>query len=218
MRLLLLEDDLDLGEGLRDFLQADGHRVDWFKDLRTLRPYADEAFDAWLLDWNLPDGQGIDWLQAQRRRGRTTPAFVLTARDRLNDRIQGLDEGADDFLVKPFAPEELAARLRALARRLAGSGQVRRLGDLAIDLGAKTARKAERPVELTAREWTVLEALALRPGRIVRRDELEQLVCGLDGEPAVSNALEVHVSRLRRKLGQATIETVRGLGYRMPSP
>ena len=215
MRLLLIEDDELLGEGLRDFLRADGHVVDWVQTLAAVDAYRGEPFDAWLVDWQLPDGSGLDWLRQRRAQGATTPALMLTARDVLADRLRGLDVGADDYLIKPFAPEELAARLRAVCRRSAGSASARvRLGAVEVDLQARCAWVDGLRAELTAREWAVLEALTLRAGRIVAKAELEQLVLGFDAEVA-SNALEVHVSSLRRKLGHALVETVRGLGYRV---
>ena len=214
MRLLLIEDDDILGEGLRDYLRADGHGVDWFRSLKAVDAARNEPFDALLIDWQLPDGSGLDWLRTRRARGDATPALMLTARDRLMDRVQGLDSGADDYLVKPFAPEELAARLRAICRRGAGAPAARLIaGSVTIDLHARAAYRDEQRVDLTAREWTVLEALALRAGRIVLKADLERLVHGFDSEVS-SNALEVHVSSLRRKLGRDLIETVRGLGYR----
>jgi two-component system, OmpR family, response regulator len=216
MRLLLIEDDPTLGEGLRDFLRADGHRVDWCARLADTLAVRDEPYDAWLVDWQLPDGSGVDWLLARRARGDATPALLLTARDRLNDRIAGLDAGADDYLVKPFAPEELAARLRAVSRRSgAGAAQARKvIGDVTVDLSARSASVGGARVELTAREWALLEAMVLRAGRIVPKAELEKLVLGFDSVVA-SNSLEVHISALRRKLGRELIETVRGLGYRV---
>ncbi len=216
MRLLLIEDDPTLGEGLRDFLRADGHRVDWCPRLADTRALHDEPYDAWLVDWQLPDGSGVEWLTARRARGDVTPALLLTARDRVGDRIGGLDAGADDYLVKPFAPEELAARLRAVSRRSgAGAAQARKvLGDVTVDLTARCASVGSERIELTAREWALLEAMVLRSGRIVPKAELEKLVLGFDSVVA-SNALEVHISALRRKLGRELIETVRGLGYRI---
>jgi len=218
MRLQLIEDDDILGDGLCAYLRAEGHRVDWCRRLADTDALRGEPYDALLVDWQLPDGSGVAWLQARRRRGDTTPALVLTARDRLNDRIEGLDAGADDYLVKPFAPEELAARLRAVSRRQAGAaaGQIA-FGPVTVDLAAKSAWVDGQRAELTAREWSVLEALALRAGRIVPKTDLERLVLGFDAELA-SNALEVHVSSLRRKLGRELIETVRGLGYRIGRP
>ena len=217
MRLLLLEDDLTLGDGLRDFLVSDGHVVDWCTTLAQARLLIDEPYDAWLLDWNLPDGSGIELLASLRARGHLTPALVLTARDLLADRIRGLDSGADDFLVKPFAPEELSARLRALSRRIAGGAQRRAFGPVEVDLAAKAVWLDGQAVALTSREWAILEALVLRARRIVSRHDLEALVLGFDSELA-SNAIEVHVFKLRSKLGKTLIETVRGLGYRLQAP
>jgi two-component system OmpR family response regulator len=219
MRLLLIEDDPTLGEGLRDYLRADGHRVDWCERLADAEAFRAEPYDAWLVDWQLPDGSGVEWLHARRVRGDATPALVLTARDRLGDRVAGLDAGADDYLVKPFAPEELAARLRAVSRRSgAGSAHSRAtFGKVEVDLAARAAYVGGARVDLTAREWAVLEALVLRAGRIVPKTDLEKLVHGFDSEIA-SNALEVHVSALRRKLGRELIDTVRGLGYRIELP
>jgi len=216
MRLLLIEDEPTLGEGLRDFLRADGHRVDWCTRLADTDALRGEPYDAWLVDWQLPDGSGLDWVGARRARGDATPVLMLTARDRLADRVRGLDSGADDYLVKPFAPEELAARLRAVSRRLgAGTAQSRAaFGAVEVDLTARAAYVEGARAELTAREWAVLEALVLRAGRIVPKADLEKIVLGFESELA-SNALEVHVSALRRKLGRELIETVRGMGYRI---
>jgi two-component system OmpR family response regulator len=215
MRLLLIEDDDILGEALRDYLHAEGHAVDWFRGLKQADAARHGTFDAWLLDWQLPDGSGLDWLRARRAEGLATPALMLTARDRLVDRVLSLDGGADDYLIKPFAPEELAARLRAVCRRSAGAADARlRAGDVLIDLRARAVFRDDQRVELTAREWALLEALTLRSGRIVLKGELERLVHGFDVE-ITSNALEVHISSLRKKLGRDVIDTVRGLGYRL---
>ena len=215
MRLLLLEDDAILGEGLRDYLRTEGHVVDWFASLRDVQAVAGEPYDAWLVDWQLPDGSGLQWLAQRRQAGERTPAFMLTARDSLADRVLGLDSGADDYLVKPVDPAELAARLRVLQRRGAAPAlDLRRLGDVELDLAARSASVAGRRVELTAREWALVEALLRRAGRIVPKADLERLLLGADAD-VQSNALEVHVSSVRRKLGRDLIETVRGLGYRM---
>jgi two-component system OmpR family response regulator len=217
MRLLLIEDDRILGEGLRDFLRAEGHVVDWCRTLRDTDGLRSEPFDALLIDWQLPDGSGLDWLRAQRSRGLHTPALMLTARDLLHDRVQGLDAGADDYLVKPFAPEELVARLRAVLRRSAGVAAAQlSLGEVDVDLTARSVSVRGQRVDLTGREWALLEALALRPGRIVAKPELERLMLGFDTMLS-SNALEVHVSSLRRKLGHGLIQTVRGMGYQIGS-
>lgn len=218
MRLLLLEDDPVLGEGLRDYLRSEGHVVDWCLRVGDANLLVNEPYDALLIDWQLPDGSGLDWLRRLRQRGLTTSALMLTARDLLSDRVQGLDAGADDYLVKPFAPEELAARLRAVSRRSAGTGGERiDFGAFQVDLTAKTVWQGPTRIELTAREWALLEALVLRVGRIVSRSDLDALVIGLDAD-VNSNVLEVHISNLRRKLGRGFIETVRGLGYRIAAP
>jgi two-component system OmpR family response regulator len=217
MRLLLLEDDTTLGEALAGFLRLEGHVVDWFQRLGDARSVVGEPFDVLLIDWQLPDGSGVEWVRQLRAQGRTMPIFVLTARDLLQDRIHGLDSGADDYLVKPFPPEELVARLRAVRRRQLTHGAPRLVlpGGISIDLPGRAVWRDDQPVELTAREWGLLDALASRAGRVVTRTELESLSQGFDGD-ASSNVLEVHVSNLRRKLGRDFIETIRGLGYRVP--
>jgi two-component system OmpR family response regulator len=215
MRLLLLEDDTILGEGLRDFLQTEGHIVDWCKRLSELVALREEPYDALLVDWQLPDGSGLDWVRSIRRHGDSTPVLILTARDLLSDRIHGLDTGADDYLVKPFDPEELSARIRAIRRRVSGSASPRlNFGAVQLDLNAKVAYVSGVRANLTAREWALVEALALRSGRLVSKSDLDALVLGLESEVS-SNSLEVHISSLRRKLGRHLIETVRGLGYRI---
>lgn len=215
MRLLLLEDDVGLGDGLRAYLRSDGHIVDWVKSLAEARRLESEPFDAYLVDWQLPDGSGLDWVRSLRRQGNDTPVVVLTARDLIGDRVQGLDTGADDYVVKPFDPEELSARVRAITRRTAGSRSPRQqFGEVEVDFSARAAFVSGMPAILTAREWTLLEALTRRAGRLVAKSDLESLVHGLDGEVA-SNSVEVHISSLRRKLGQRLIETVRGMGYRV---
>lgn len=216
MRLMLLEDDDTLGEGLSEFLRLEGHVVDWFQCLRDAQLVLSEPYDLLLVDWQLPDGSGVDWIRQLRTRGLGLPIVVLTAKDRLSDRIQGLDSGADDYLVKPFQPEELAARIRALQRRALSQGaQRRRLNEeVEMDLAAKCVYRHSQRVDLTAREWTLLEALVARAGRVVSKSDLEALTQGFEGE-AASNVLEVHVFNLRRKLGRSLIETVRGLGYRV---
>ncbi len=215
MRVLLLEDDPTLGQGLRDYLQGDGHLVDWCLRLADAAARRDEPFDVLLVDWQLPDGSGLDWVRALRRRGETTPIIVLTARDLLRDRIEGLDSGADDYLVKPFDPEELAARMRAVCRRQGGAAGPRLVfGAVELDLKGRVAKVNGTLSDLTAREWRVVEALAMRAGRMVSKSDLEALMLGADAEVA-SNSLEVHISNIRRKLGREFIETARGLGYRI---
>jgi two-component system, OmpR family, response regulator len=214
MRILLIEDDPVLGDGLKEFVQSEGHVVEWVRDLSQARAaLRGQPFDAWVVDWQLPDGSGQAWLQTERGAGQQTPALLATARDQLADRLHGLNNGADDYLVKPFDPEELVARLQAVARRAAGrASNVYRSGALALDLQARSAHVDGEPVALTAREWAIVEALLLRPGRTVSKDVLENLVVGFDGCIS-ANALEVHISSIRRKLGRDRIETRRGLGY-----
>ena len=216
MRILLLEDDSILGEALRDFMRADDHVVEWCCRLsEASAAYTRQPYDALVIDWQLPDGSGLAWLRTLREANDSTPALMITARDQLADRLTGLDTGADDYLVKPFEPEELVARLRAVRRRAAGSPTaVFRVGPVAVDLNAKSACLNDIPVALTSREWVLLEALVLRKGRTVSKSELEDLVMGFDGSLS-DNALEVHISAIRRKLGKDVIQTLRGLGYRV---
>lgn len=215
MRLLLLEDDAILGDGLAEFLRSEGHVVDWCKRLLDVQALQGEPYDVLLVDWQLPDGSGLEWIRSLRRQGVRTPVVMMTARDLLDDRIKGLDSGADDYLVKPFAPEELVARLRALQRRTTGATNARvHIGEVEVDLMAKAVYLHGGRVDITQREWRVLEALLQRAGRVVSKNDLESLMLGLGGELA-SNSLEVHISRLRRKLGAEVIETVRGMGYRV---
>jgi two-component system OmpR family response regulator len=218
MRLLLVEDDTTLGDAVREYLREQGHVVDWALCVADARAAVFEAFDAILLDWRLPDGSGVDWLRQLRTHAgvnQHAAVLLLTARDQLNDRIEGLDAGADDYLVKPFELGELAARLRAVTRRSAAQSQaVLRAGAIALDPAARSVAVSGQPVELTAREYALAEALIRRSGRIVSRADLEQLLYGYDREIG-SNTVEVHMSSLRRKLGREAIETVRGMGYRI---
>lgn len=216
MRVLLLEDDEILGEALSAFLRLEGHVVDWFQRLADAQSVISEPYDQLLVDWQLPDGSGLEWIRQLRSRGLQTSVIVLTARDRLSERIQGLDSGADDYMVKPFQPEELAARIRAQRRRAVAQGSRRMsLGhEVEVDLSAKCAYRCGERQDLTAREWSLLESLIARAGRVVSKVDIDALLHGFDGE-ASSNVVEVHVFNLRRKLGREVIETVRGLGYRI---
>jgi len=216
MRILLVEDDPALGEAVRDHLRSLAHAVDreerlaWAEAALRAVPY-----DLVLLDLGLPDGDGLAFLKRLRARGDTTPVIVLTARDRIGERIAGLEAGADDYLVKPFDLGELAARVAAVARRYAGDpNPLLEIGPLLVDRGRRIVTREGAPVTLSAREWALLEALALRPGAIVSKERLEELLYPM-GEEVESNAVEVAVSRLRKKLGAEVIETVRGLRYRL---
>lgn len=214
MRLLLVEDDLDLGNGIRIALADQGQEVVWVRRLDDARrELASSLFDMAILDLGLPDGDGLELLQAQRRNRQRLPVLILSARDSLNDRLQGLDHGADDYLVKPFALAELLSRVRALARRSYGlDDETLRLRGLALHEPTRRASVEGRPVELSRCEFDLLALLLKRADRVVTRRLLEEQV--LPGGPDNgSNALEVHVSNLRRKIGPGFIRTVRGIGY-----
>lgn len=216
MRVLLIEDDTVLGAAVRDQIVADGHSVDWATRLDAASGYLGVAvYDLILLDLMLPDGRGHPYLRALRVRGDVTPVIILTALDQISDRIEGLNAGADDYMVKPFDLSELSARLNAVARRYSGNpNPLITLGDLEIDLAARTIRRGGKVVPLTAREWMLFEALVQRPGQILSKAQLEERLYSFETE-IESNTIEVHVSRLRKKLGHDWIETVRGFGYRL---
>lgn len=216
MRILLTEDDTVLGAAVRDQIAADGHSVDWVTRLDAAGDaLAGAAFDLLLLDLMLPDGRGIPFLRKLRARGDVTPVIILTAMDQVSDRIEGLNAGADDYLVKPFDLAELSARIGSVARRYSGNpNPLLCLGPLEIDLAARRILRDGRAVTLTAREWALFEALMTRPGQILSKAQLEEKLYAFDAE-VESNTIEVHVSRLRKKLGAEIIETERGLGYRL---
>ncbi len=218
MRVLLIEDDTVLGAAVRDQIVSDGHTVDWVTRLDEADDHvAAASYDLILLDLMLPDGRGISFLKALRTRGDVTPVIILTALDQISDRIEGLNAGADDYLVKPFDLSELSARLNAVARRYAGNpNPLVRVGDLEIDLAARFVSRGGRPVTLTAREWVLFEAFVQRPGQILSKAQLEERLYSFDSE-VESNTIEVHVSRLRKKLGRNVLDTVRGVGYRLGS-
>lgn len=218
MRLLLVEDTVRLGELLGEALRRDGFAVDWRRDLDgAAEAVAGATYDLILLDLGLPDGDGLDWARTLRRGGDLTPILVLTARGGLEDRVTGLDAGADDYLVKPFEASELSARCRAILRR---PGQrmtpVLHLGELAFDVASRRAARGEAPIDLSRREADLLEILMRRAGSVVTRGALEESLYAFN-EPVTPNAVEVAVSRLRRKLDEAgcagMLHTVRGLGY-----
>ena len=216
MRILLIEDDTVLGAAVRDQLAADGHSVDWAQRLDTAADaLASAGFDLLLLDLMLPDGLGLPFLRRLRARGDVTSVIILTALDQISDRIEGLNAGADDYLVKPFDLAELSARIGSVARRYSGNpNPIVTHGALQIDLAARSIRREGRPVSLTAREWALFEAFLSRPGQLLSKAQLEEKLYAFDAE-VESNTIEVHVSRLRKKLGPELIETERGLGYRL---
>jgi Response regulators consisting of a CheY-like receiver domain and a winged-helix DNA-binding domain len=216
MRVLLIEDDTVLGAAVRDQIAADGHTIDWVTRLDDARDHmAAAGYDLVLLDLMLPDGKGINFLKDIRAQGDVTPVIILTALDQISDRIEGLNAGADDYLVKPFNLSELTARLNAVSRRYAGNpNPLICIGDLEIDLAARFISKGGKSVSLTAREWVLFEAFVQRPGQILSKAQLEERLYSFDSE-VESNTIEVHVSRLRKKLGKKVLETVRGVGYRL---
>jgi two-component system response regulator QseB len=217
MRLLLVEDDPMIGESVRTGLQQDGFAVDWVQDGRAAElALGANAYDTLLLDLGLPRKAGLDVLAALRRRGDTIPVLILTARDAIADRVKGLDTGADDYLVKPFDLEELAARVRALLRRKSGRADpVVQVGDLIINPATHEASLAGKSISLSAREFALIHALAARPGVVYSRAQLEEKLYGW-GHEVESNTVEVYVHSLRRKLGADFIQNVRGVGYMVP--
>jgi two-component system, OmpR family, response regulator QseB len=214
MRLLLLEDDLQLGKALQAALKQSEFQIVWVRRVQEAKALlATESFAVVLLDIGLPDGSGLDVLAWLRKQGRTVPVVMLTARDTVNDRIEGLDMGADDYMPKPFAIPELVSRIRAVSRRSAGfAEEVWRIGDLSVEPAKRRASLAGTPLELSLREYTLLLELAKNAGRYVTRSQLEQAVFNTQTE-IESNALEVHIHHLRKKLGAQRIQTIRGVGY-----
>jgi two-component system, OmpR family, response regulator TctD len=218
MRILLVEDTEDVGEAIVARFERIGHTVDWEKDGAMADEVLEvQAYDLLILDVNLPALDGFSILKRLRQRKSKTPVLVLTARSQVDDRVDALDLGADDYLVKPFDYRELEARARALLRRSAGESTNQLVcGQVTIDRGSRAVAINGTPIDLTRRELTLLEILAARPGRIFGKDELVDQLFGFDDEPS-SNAVEQYVARLRKKLaGSGTeIRTLRGLGYQI---
>ncbi len=216
MRLLLVEDDAMIGEAVQDLLRAEHHAVDWVRD----GPQADaalaaQAYDLVLLDLGLPGRDGLQVLRDLRARRDRTPVLITTARDAVAQRVQGLDAGADDYLLKPFDLRELAARLQTLLRRVAGrSVNLIEHGCLTYDPSSRETFLSGQPVDLSRREQALLQALLHNKGRVLSSEQLKDSVYGFNDE-LESNALNVHIHHLRRKLGNGIVETVRGLGYRL---
>lgn len=214
MRILLVEDDDTLGSAVRDHIAATVHAVDWVKNLADAANASNSVhYGLILLDLNLPDGVGIDFLKTLRKNAKETPVIILTARDQISDRIEGLNSGADDYLVKPFNLGELSARIMAVARRYSGSPQpMLKIGDLEVDQSQRRLFVAGKDVVLTGREWAVLDLLVARPGAMVSKDQVEEALYAF-GSEIESNTVEVYVSRLRKKIGKDRIRTARGVGY-----
>ncbi|MGH8738690.1 MAG: response regulator [Burkholderiales bacterium] len=217
MRLLLVEDDRMIGESVQKGLHQDGFSVDWVQDGNSAELALETArYDCVLLDLGLPKKDGMDVLRGMRSKRDAAPVVVITARDGVPERIKGLDSGADDYVLKPFDLDELAARVRAVVRRREGRAEpVIEYLELALNPATHQASYRDQPLALSAREFAVLEALVSRPGAILSRAQLEERIYGW-GEEIESNAVEVFVHSLRRKLGAEFIRTVRGAGYMVP--
>ncbi|MGQ0750297.1 MAG: response regulator [Betaproteobacteria bacterium] len=217
MRLLLVEDDRMIGESISEGLIQEGYAVDWVRDGEAAqRAVAAEPYAAVLLDLGLPRQDGLDVLRSIRARRNDVPVLIITARDAVSDRVKGLDAGADDYLVKPFDLDELAARVRALSRRAGGrSTPLVEHGPITVNPATREVRMRGKRVVLSAREYALIEALTARPGIVLSRAQLEERLYGW-GEEVASNAIEVHVHNLRRKLGANVIRNERGVGYSIP--
>lgn len=217
MRVLLVEDDSMIGEAVCKGLRQEGFAVDWVKDGQSAELALDNGvYDLLLLDLGLPKKGGLEVLASQRRRGSAIPVLVLTARDSVADRVKGLDTGADDYLVKPFDLDELAARIRALLRRNAGrASPIIELNGISIHPATHEVFVDGKPVDLSGREFALLQALVERPGAVLSRAQLFESLYGWDQE-VESNTIEVYIHGLRKKLGQKFIRNVRGVGYTVP--
>lgn len=214
MRVLLVEDDPGLGSGLQQALKYEGYTLDWLTDgVQALQALETDHFDLVLLDLGLPRLDGLSVLRQVRAQGKVTPILILTARDAVQDRIDGLDSGADDYLIKPFDITELKARIRALLRRSSGRAQPTiSLRGIEIDPSSQSVCYHGDTVALTRREYTLLYEMMSQPGHVFTRDKLQQMLYGWD-EDVESNAMEVHIHHLRKKLFPKLIRTLRGIGY-----
>lgn len=214
MHLLLLEDDLDLGRSLQAAFRQQGFTCEWLRRAQDApRALTEAAADCILLDLGLPDGSGLDLLTRWRRADASTPVIVITARTALQDRLAGLDGGADDVVLKPFAVPELVSRIHAVVRRSARQAhETWQFGELTLQPRARTAHLGGQPLALTGREFQLLTELAREPGAVVAKSRIAQRLAPLD-EPVDAATLEMHVSNLRKKIGAERIRTVRGIGY-----
>jgi two-component system response regulator QseB len=217
VHIVLIEDDIQLGDAIRNALQQQAYAVTWLRTGKEAQfAFQDATADLILLDLGLPDMDGLDVLAKARQERIGTPVLVMTARDAVETRVRGLDLGADDYLIKPFHLDELAARIRSLTRRAHGlSDSVIEVGDIRLNLATQAVAFRGASVDLARREFALLRVLMERAGRIVRREALETALYGIDGG-VDSNALEVQVHWLRKKLSPDSIRTVRGVGYMIP--
>lgn len=218
MKLLIVEDDILLQEGLAQALGNEGYALDCAATAAQADALIQSGeYSLIILDLGLPDKDGATLLSQWRRRGVSNPVLILTARDALEDRVKGLDSGADDYLVKPFALAELQARARALIRRYQGhSDNLLEQDDLTLNLQTQQVLLQDQPLEITPKEFALLTRLMMRIGQTVHRETLQQDIYSWQDDPG-SNTLEVHIHNLRRKLGKDRIKTVRGVGYRLES-
>jgi DNA-binding response OmpR family regulator len=216
MRLLLIEDNDSIGKGLYSGLNQAGYAVDWVRDGETAQSaFVTEDYDVAVLDLGLPRKSGIEVLSELRARGSKVPVLILTAKDTVDDRIIGLDQGADDYMIKPFDLDELQARLRAILRRSSGRATPKLVhGDIELDPASHTVTKNGAIVELTPRAFDILQSLMENQGRVMSRSRLEESMYSWKDE-IESNAVEVHIHQIRKKLGNELIRTIRGVGYIM---
>lgn len=217
MRILVVEDNTLLGDGIQTGLRQQGFTVDWVQDgVAADIAIKGESYAAVVLDLGLPRRSGLDVLKGMRQSHQTTPVLILTARDAIEDRVSGLDAGADDYLVKPFDLEELAARLRALIRRSGGhAASTLTIGTLTLDPAARTVTYRDEEKALSAREFDLLHVLMNNAGRVMSREQLSSALYAW-GEEIESNAIDVHLHHLRKKLSPDIVQTLRGVGYLMP--
>ncbi len=220
MRLIIVEDDPQLGEALAIGLRQQGHAVDWFRDgAQADAAIRSAPYDALVLDLGLPGADGMVWLQRWRTQALDLPVLILTARDTVDHRIAGLDAGADDYLIKPISTDELGARLRAMLRRATGRVQPTWThGALRFDPATRQVAWHDQPVDLTAREVALLEVLLKHPQRVLSKTQLQEQLYDWSGSEPESNALEVHVHHLRKKIAPGVVRTVRGVGYALGAP
>lgn len=216
MRILLAEDDHSQAESIKTWLEMDGYNVDWVeRGDHALLAIEQHSYDCILLDRGLPKTTGDEILTALRTKEFATPVIFLTARDSINDRVEGLDLGANDYLVKPFSLEELSARVRTqLRRQQSNTGQQLSFANLRLDPHAKTLMKDKEVINLTSKEFQILYKLMQKPDHVITRDQLEESLYAW-GDEIESNAIEVFIYQLRKKIGSQYIKTIRGLGYRM---
>lgn len=217
MRILVVEDDALLGDAIQAGLKQSGYAVDWMKDgISAEQALTTESYAAVVLDLGLPRLSGLEVLHRLRGRNTPIPVLILTAMDAVDDRIKGLDAGADDYMVKPFDMGELAARLRALIRRASGKAEpLLQVAGVQLDPAAHRVLYRDQLIELSTKEFAVLHALMLNAGKVLSRAQLEEQLYAW-GDEIESNAVEVHIHHLRRKLFPGLIETIRGVGYLMP--